>query len=231
MDPEKRGASRLRRLQVALAPQRSRRAFLEQPFSVRPLGTAGLGLRRAINDTVVAFVPPGQVLTGPGLICTDALVEFTSSGFWTLNVHVEATSRAGVAFVAGFVTNQRGYFAGMVGALNFAEGPPNTSTAAGTGTFSVRGFSQWLDESYDVAVTEGVTIRVLSSTDLQAQIRSFVEKWARSFDRPLYRPLSLLDTDYDDNAAWGVPEMQGGSLLDQVGQGEGLSFEVSLRFE
>jgi len=231
MDPVKRAASRLRRLQTALAPLNGRQAFLEQPFLVRPLGNGGVGLRRTIDDNVVAFVPPLLPLTSPSLTCTHALVEYNRSGYWTINVHVEAQGQMSVVFVAGFVTNQRGYFGGIFGALNFSGGPPNTSTPAGATTIAVRGFSKWIEENYAAAAAEGLTIRIASTTDLQGSPRALTAQWAASFDRRLYRPLSLLDTDYDDRAAWGVSSMNGGSLLDQVGQAPVLSFEVSLRFE
>jgi len=232
MDPVKRAASRLRRLQVALAPldYAGQQAYFAQPFRVRPLTTGGPGLRHTIDDTVAAFLPPALPITTPHLTCTDALVEYARNGRWRFNVRVTAHGAAPVAFVAGFVTNLSGYFGGLIGAVNFTGGPPNTSSPASTAVAGIWSYSRWIEDDYARALADGVTIRVHSAADLQAPVRGLAADWRNAFERGLYRPLSLLDTDDDHRAAWGVPAMDGGSLLDEVGQDRGLSFEVSLRF-
>ncbi|MER9185097.1 hypothetical protein [Mesorhizobium sp. M0159] len=233
MDQVKLAGSRLRRLQTALAPPNGREEFLAQPLLVRPLAiTRGpLELRKVIDENVVAFLPPVMPLLSPGLACTEALVEFTRSGHWKLNVQVEAQVAIPVALVAGFATNEHCYFGGLIAGVNIS-GPASEGTSpTSSGAFSIKGYSRWIEDDFIAARDEGVTIRVHSSIDLQGRIHALVGEWGRKFDKALYRPLSLLDTDYSDTTAWEVPNMIEGANLDLAGPDDGLSFEVSLRFE
>ena len=186
MDQVKRAASRLRRLQRALAPTSSieaHRAYLQAPFSVRPFLNRPwvLSLRKTIDDTVVAFVPPNMPLSDSRITCSDALVEYRSSGHWTLNARIEASGRAPVVFVIGFMTNQRGYFGGLIGAVNFAGTRAFAVSPTNTVTISAPGFSKWIQKTYGAAVAEGLTIRIHSSVNLQAPIRSLAQQWAGQF--------------------------------------------------
>jgi hypothetical protein len=180
---------------------------------------------------VVAFIAPNLPLTTLDLTCTDILVEFRQDGQWTLNAHVEGAAHVPIIFVAGFVTNEHGYFGGLIGVLNFEGGPTNVTSSNSIATVSINGFSHWIQENYTTARAEGVTFRIHSSRNMQGRLRALVQEWAATFGKPLFRPLSILDTDHRDDVAWGVPFMEGGSLTEDTGEDDGLSFRVSLRFE
>jgi hypothetical protein len=235
MDQVKYAASRLRRLQWWLAYGEGNPSFredLRKPFSVLSLVTrpGALQLRKTIDDTVVAFVPPSLPLITPDLTCSHVLVEFVKNRWWRLTARIETLVRTPVIFVIGFVTNKHGYFGFLIGALNYDGPETDVSSSSSAATVTVYGVSQWIQDKYDTARGEGVTFRIHSSTDLHSSLRSLFQEWAATFDSELYRPFSLLDTDRYYNTPW-APSTGEGSVLDQPGEDPGLSFEVSLRFE
>jgi hypothetical protein len=223
---------------MELGPNTTQEAFseyLKRSFSVRSLVTAPepLMLRKAIDDTVVAFVPSTLPLTSTALTCTNALVQIQRTGGWWLNARLETPAQAPIAFILGFVFNEHRFFGWMFSALNVQGFGPDKGFSS-PALLGYTGGSQWLRDDYAVARNEGVTFGLLSTLDMKMSLNDFGDEWLRLVGGA-HRPLSILDTDSDDTLAWSVVTRGSGggpapSQLLPV-QDPGLSFEVSLWFE
>jgi hypothetical protein len=239
MDPMRRSASRLRRLQVALASSAQAHVVPEHgPVSVRALRPSGAGLRQTIDDFVVAFVPPSLPITDANLTCEKALLEVRRAGGWILNAHLKALTTEPTAFILGFDT-WRGYFGVTWGALNYPGDSTRVSSPTNILTVATAGTSRWIPANWSPAVQEGIEFRLVSTTDINRNFSSFFREWRNAFsdDLSFYRPLDILDDDHPNEypaGHFGGPAL--GYTLDQPGDNQpgddsGLSFEVSLRFE
>jgi hypothetical protein len=231
MDPVRRGHDGLRRFVRAKA--QSRRLDLSRPIGVRELADPGraIDLRELIRSTVTTFVPPQLPIEDPNLTCTRALVEYHRSGGYSGGYVLAAELRTEltkpVAFVIGFVSNVDRRWAWLMGALNF-ESDSWVTSRSNAGLFHSLGGSAWVGQHYDSAREQGVTFRLHSTVDLQADPRRLLGDWAGKFDGGRFGPLlSLLDLDDD-------PYMQQGPSVDtQVvsGDDETFSFRARLIFQ